>query len=118
MNNSNESDIFNTIIMHNIEKYIYITNTKIKNYSDYLKKYNRELLLEHVVKHMINTNNIYVYNSSLLWGIDYFGEKYWNKYFTVLVTQKLLMILIKKIIKKNYIIKIGHSKLITNNLSY
>lgn len=30
---------------------------------------------------MINTNSIYVYNSSLLWGIDYFGEKYWNKYF-------------------------------------
>ena len=75
------SDIFNTIVMHNIEKYIYITKTKIKNYSDYLKKYNRELLLERVVKHMINTNSIYVYNSSLIWGIDYFGEKYWNKYF-------------------------------------
>ena len=75
------SDIFNTIIMHNIEKYIYITKTKIKNYSDYLKRYNRELLLECVVKHMMNTSNIYVYNSSLLWGIDYFGEKYWNKYF-------------------------------------
>lgn len=75
------SDIFNTIIMHNIEKYIYITKTKIKNYSDYLKRYNRELLLECVVQHMMNTSNIYVYNSSLLWGIDYFGEKYWNKYF-------------------------------------
>ena len=68
------------IIKQTIEKYSYITNRIINNYNSYLVLYSQEVLLKYQLIELKNTLSIYVINTSILWGIDYFGKELFDKY--------------------------------------
>lgn len=71
-------ETLNIIIRQNIEKYFHLTNTLLKNYNNYLNDFSQQKLLTHQLNNLNKEDSIFVLNTSLFWGIDYFGEKYFN----------------------------------------
>lgn len=72
------NDILKIIIKQNLEKLFFITNEKTFNYNSY--KNIQKKLLNYQTENLKCEEKIYVINTSLFWGIDYFGESMFNEY--------------------------------------
>lgn len=65
------------IIKQNISKYEYLSHKKMNNYDKYKSFFSQYKLLLIQIRNLNKNNKIYVFNTSVFWGIDYFGkEKY------------------------------------------
>lgn len=71
------------IIKQNLDKYSYITNKDVSNYDLYLKKFTQMNLLLKQIKLLSKEQKIYVLNTSIMWGIDYFGKEIFDKYISI-----------------------------------
>ena len=69
------------IVAQNLKKYNIISNSDINDYNDYLANFSQLNLLNVQLESINNNNELYVLNSSVFWGIDYYGENLFNKYF-------------------------------------
>lgn len=68
------------IIKQNLDKYLYITNKDVSDYDSYLVNFAQKTLLLKQIKLLDKEENIYVLNTSVMWGIDYFGKTMFDNY--------------------------------------
>ena len=59
---------------------MYITKLKLTSYDLYLNNFSQRTLLDYQLEQIKLSNTIYVLNTSIFWGIDYFGRNMYNKY--------------------------------------
>lgn len=76
--NDIDEKILKIIIKQNIDKYGYIVNFKLDTYNSYMINFSQKMLLDFQIKHINKNNKIYVFNTSVFWGIDYFGMEKFN----------------------------------------
>lgn len=81
-NDINE-DILSIIIKQGIEKLSKILNVELIKYYIYEKNCGQMNILSKQLESLIKNDKIYVLNTSLFWGIDYFGENLFNIYNSV-----------------------------------
>ena len=81
-NDVNESDL-GIIIKQNVDKSYIITDTLKRDYSTYIEKLSQENILSYQVKCLNNNEYIYVINTSVFWGIDYFGKDKYDEYISI-----------------------------------
>ena len=72
--------ILKNIIKQNLDKLSILFNINDVNYDVYLNEFNQKNILKFQLKTFNYHNYIYVLNTSLFWGIDYFGEVKFNEY--------------------------------------
>lgn len=75
----NEEQLRN-IVKQNIEKIAELLEIEICEYEGYLEKFKPLELLKFQIKELEEFYRIWVINTSILWGIDYFGKEIYNKY--------------------------------------
>ena len=75
--------VLDVIVAQNIDKYEYISKKNINTYDLYLGCFSQEKLLKLQILNMEKSNDIYVFNTSVFWGIDYYGIKIYDKYITL-----------------------------------
>lgn len=73
-------EILGIIIKQNLDKYSYISNFKINTYDKYLEKFSQNILLNYQLKSLEIYKDIFVINTTLFWGIDYFGRNKFIEY--------------------------------------
>lgn len=78
-------EILKIIIKQNLDKYSKISKYCLENYNQYLAKFSQEKLLKIQLDSLNNKNNIYVLNTSLFWGIDYFGKEKFDYYNNIII---------------------------------
>ena len=76
-------DVLKIIVKQNLDKLAILLNQKNLNYSIYLNEFNQEKILKLQLKTLNDKGFIYVLNTSLFWGIDYFGEVKFNEYISL-----------------------------------
>lgn len=81
-NDIDEKDL-KIIIKQNLDKSYIITNSSKKDYSIYMKELSQENILSCQVKCLQNNGYIYVINTSVFWGIDYFGKNKYDEYIAI-----------------------------------
>lgn len=68
------------IIKQNLNKYEYIAKLKIDTYNSYITNFSQKKLLDFQLEHISEMQKIYVFNTSVFWGIDYFDESKFIEY--------------------------------------
>ena len=81
-NDVGESDL-GIIIKQNLDKAYMITNNSKGDYSTYMEKISQENILSYQVKYLHDNEFIYVINTSVFWGIDYFGKDKYDEYISM-----------------------------------
>lgn len=76
------------IIKQSLDKFALILGCEVKNYNQYLGKLTQINLLKKQLDCLKNDSSIYVINTSLFWGIDYFGEEKFNEYNSVIIKER------------------------------
>lgn len=71
-----DEDKLKIIIEQNLNKYEYLSKKELKNYDDYANNFSQLKLLN--IQKSLEDKKIIVFNSSVFWGIDYFGDKYYS----------------------------------------
>lgn len=75
--------VLEIIIKQSIDKCSYISNINICNYEIYLKVCSQKKILKIQIQKLNEENKVFVLNTGLFWGIDYFGREYFNKYYNI-----------------------------------
>ncbi len=70
-----------TIVCQNLKKYSFLSSKNISNYNLYLNNFSQLALLQLQQTTLKRKGLIHVINTSVFWGIDYFGERVYKKYF-------------------------------------
>ena len=73
-------EILTNIIHQNLKKYEKLTKLKIDTYNKYIFNFSQNNLLN-IQFEFGKKNKVIVFNSSVFWGIDYFGEKIYDIYY-------------------------------------
>ena len=73
-------EILGIITKQNLDKYSYISNFKIDTYDKYLELFSQKILFNYQLKSLKANIDIFVINTSLFWGIDYFGRDKFIEY--------------------------------------
>ena len=68
------------IVNQNLDKYSYIYGTNLNNYKLYLENFSQIKLLKLQNNNIESNNELFVLNTSVFWGLDYFGENFYNDY--------------------------------------
>lgn len=68
------------IIKQVLDKYSFISKKKLDNYETYLKEFSQINLLKLQNKSLWEDGKIFVLNTSVLWGLDYFGKDKFEEY--------------------------------------
>ena len=63
-----------------LDKYGFIAKVALNNYETYLNKFSQTILLDLQNKSLDEDGKIFVLNTSILWGLDYFGKDKFDEY--------------------------------------
>lgn len=63
-----------------LDKYGVISKKKLNNYETYLNEFSQSNLLHLQNKSLSKDSKIFVLNTSILWGLDYFGKDKFDEY--------------------------------------
>lgn len=80
-----DENILKIIVKQNLDKFYFIVGCKNRDYFTYLTELSQEELLGCQLSLLHSCNSIYVINTSLLWGIDYFGKDMYDEYNKVII---------------------------------
>ena len=85
INHFNDIDehVLGIIIKQTLDKCYLIVDGSKKDYSDYLKYLSQKCILECQLENLHKSDSIYVINTSLFWGIDYFGKNKYDEYMAI-----------------------------------
>lgn len=72
--NSIDENTLKIIIKQNLDKFSKISNSCLTNYEEYQNNFSQKKLLDIQIENLNKENSIYIFNTSLFWGIDYFGK--------------------------------------------
>lgn len=72
--------ILGIIIKQVLDKYGFISKKKLNNYETYLNEFSQSNLLHLQNKSLSKDGKIFVLNTSILWGLDYFGKDKFDEY--------------------------------------
>lgn len=73
-------DVLKIIIKQNLDKYSYITEKELNSYTSYLENFSQRMLLDIQVYNLNKEGQVFVLNTTLFWGIDYFGKIKFDEY--------------------------------------
>lgn len=73
-------DVLKIIINQNLNKYSIVSGNKMNNYKDYIVAFSQKKLLNYQLKNLKKEQKVFVLNTGLFWGIDYFGESKFDEY--------------------------------------
>lgn len=76
------------IIKQNLDKLYIVTNTSKKDYLSYIENLSQKNILKYQIKSLHEHNYIYVINTIVFWGIDYFGKSKYDEYISINLTSK------------------------------
>lgn len=71
------------IIKQNLDKSFILTKNSKKDYSTYMEKLSQKNILYHQVENLHENEFIYVINTGVFWGIDYFGKSKYDEYISI-----------------------------------
>ena len=72
--------ILGIMIKQVLDKYGFISKKKLNNYETYLNEFSQSNLLHLQNKSLSKDGKIFVLNTSILWGLDYFGKDKFDEY--------------------------------------
>ena len=72
--------ILGIMIKQVLDKYGVISKKKLNNYETYLNEFSQSNLLHLQNKSLSKDSKIFVLNTSILWGLDYFGKDKFDEY--------------------------------------
>lgn len=72
--------ILGIMIKQVLDKYGVISKKKLNNYETYLNEFSQSNLLHLQNKSLSKDGKIFVLNTSILWGLDYFGKDKFDEY--------------------------------------
>lgn len=72
--------ILGIMIKQVLDKYGFISKKKLNNYETYLNEFSQSNLLHLQNKSLSKDGKIFVLNTSILWGLDYFGKNKFDEY--------------------------------------
>lgn len=72
--------ILGIMIKQVLDKYGFISKKKLNNYETYLNEFSQSNLLHLQNKSLSKDGKIFVLNTSILWGLDYFGKDKFIEY--------------------------------------
>lgn len=72
--------ILGIMIKQVLDKYGFISKKKLNNYETYLNEFSQSNLLHLQNKSLSKDGKIFVLNTSILWGLDYFGKYKFDEY--------------------------------------
>lgn len=75
--------ILKIIIKQNLDKCYLLMNCSEKNYSSYLENLSQKKILDLELNYLHDNKLIHIINTSLFWGIDYFGKKIYDEYILI-----------------------------------
>lgn len=73
-------DVLKIIIKQNLDKYAYLLNDNMNSYGLYRELFSQKRLLDFQVSNLESEGCIFVINTALFWGIDYFGKDKFDEY--------------------------------------
>lgn len=81
--NDVDANTLGIIIKQNLDKSYLLTNNSKKDYQTYMEKLSQNNILHYQVKNLCDNGFIYVINTSVFWGIDYFGKNKYDEYISI-----------------------------------
>lgn len=73
----------NIIIKQNLDKIYFLKKIYKQSYIIYMRELSQENILNYQIKSLNDNEHIYVLNTSIFWGIDYFGKKKYDEYISI-----------------------------------